>query len=96
MFDLKSLLQKSIKRAGIKRQVDAYYILRAFDKLAGNILDENLKDSVKAISVRNKTLSVACLSSIVAQELKFKEKEIIECINDKFGVETINKIKYIV
>ncbi len=95
MFDLKSLLQKSIKRAGINRQVEAYQVVHAFNELSPKILGDKLKDSVMAISVRDKILSVACLSSIVAQELRFKEKKIIDTLNGKFGKEVVRKIKYV-
>ncbi len=95
MFDLKSLLQKSIKRAGISRQVEAYQVVGAFNELSPKILGDKLKDSVMAISVRNKILSVACLSSVVAQELRFKEKEIINTLNERFGKEVVEKIKYV-
>ncbi len=95
MFDLRSLLQKSIERAGINKQVEAHQVVRAFNELSPKILGDKLKDGVMAINVRDKILSVACLSSIMAQELRFKEKEIIDALNEKFEKEVVKKIKYV-
>ena len=57
------------------------------------ICGENIKDQAKAMYIKNKILNIACLSSIAAQEIKFKEKDLIAKINSNGKV--VDKIRYI-
>lgn len=49
---------------------------------------------VKAKSVKDKTLTIKVENAAWRNELKFKEKEILEKINSYYGEERINKIKF--
>jgi hypothetical protein len=48
----------------------------------------------KAISVQSKTITLKVENAAWRNELKFKEKEIIEKINSFYCEERINKIKF--
>jgi len=48
----------------------------------------------KAIKVQNKTLTLKVDNAAWRNELKFKEKEILEKIKTYYGEERINKIKF--
>jgi len=94
-FDIKSLLPKSIKRAGINKQIEATQVLEMFNKVVKDFFNDEFQRDLRPLYIKNKILTVACLSSIIAQELYFKEKDIIARINKSFGQEIINKIKYL-
>lgn len=51
-------------------------------------------DDAKPISLRNKTLTVQATSSVVANELRLREHEIIKKINSGAGTEAIKRIIY--
>ena len=48
----------------------------------------------QAIKVQNKTLTLKVENAAWRNELKFKEKEILEKIKSFYGEERINKIKF--
>jgi len=93
--DLKSLLSKSIQRAGIAGQVGSAQITKIFEEITKQILSEETSSKTKAVDIKDKTLLVACLSSAAVQELQLKEAEIIKKINKTIGKEIVRKIKYI-
>jgi hypothetical protein len=93
--DLKTLLPKSIKRAGLGNAVEAAKVLKAFEEIVLDYLPERAVEKIKPLYVKDKILTIASLSSVITQELGFKETELISKINSKFGQEIINKIKFI-
>jgi hypothetical protein len=94
MHDLKSLLDKSIKKAGIVRQVEANLIVEEAREVIGNIISPELAGKIEPLYVKNRSLTVRSSSSIAKQELKFKEEELIHRLNDKFNEKLITKVKY--
>ena len=95
MFNIKSLLPKSIQRAGITQQVASAQIIKTFAESVNQILPATVAKRIKAVDVKNKIIIVASLSPPVIKELQSKEEEIIEKINKKFGFEVLKKIKYL-
>jgi predicted nucleic acid-binding Zn ribbon protein len=93
--DLKSLLPKSIQRSGIYKRVEASQIIDQFNKFKDEILPGHISSKAQAMYVKNKVLYIASLSSLVTQELKFKESDIIKLLNEYFGREVINKLRFI-
>lgn len=49
----------------------------------------------KAMYVKNKVLTIACLSSVMAQEIRMKEKSLLEKINGENGEKVVTKIQYL-
>lgn len=76
-------LHKSIKKAGIVRQIEAVTVCDIWEDVICEIFGEQVKDKSKAIHFKDGVLTVAVLSSVLAQEFKFKEEEVKEKINKK-------------
>lgn len=96
MFNsIKDILPKTVSRSGIGRQLQAAQVIRLFDEIKDQILPGHISNKVKAVYAKNKVLYVASLSSIVTQELKFRETEIIDTINGKLGKKIVEKIRYL-
>lgn len=56
---------------------------------------ERSVNSARALYVKKQILSIACLSSIMAQEIRLREKQIISGINKRLGRTTVEKIRYL-
>jgi hypothetical protein len=56
---------------------------------------ENGKKLAKAMYIKNGILVIACLSSIMAQELRMREADLINKVNSKCGGSMIKKIRYL-
>lgn len=91
-----SLLNKTINKAGISEQVGAAVVCDQFNKIVIEVLGQNIKDKVKALYVKNKTLSVAALSSVVGQEIKLHEQEILEKLVVKVGKNKVERLRFLV
>ncbi|MFA6533612.1 MAG: DUF721 domain-containing protein [Patescibacteria group bacterium] len=96
MDSLRSLLQKRIKVAGIAVQVDAARVTAAFDEVAVEVLGTPAGKKVRALYLKDKTLTVACLSPAIAQELQLNQRRAIQLLNGRFGgEELVKKLRFI-
>ncbi len=98
--DIKTLLPRSVKRAGLTKKVLAAGALKVFQSEAKKILDDDLTAGVKPLYIRRGVLTVATLSSLAAKKLQENEKKILRKINrifdDKNDETEVKKIKYLI
>ncbi|MCK4524924.1 MAG: DUF721 domain-containing protein [Candidatus Andersenbacteria bacterium] len=87
-------LKKSISKAGISREIKAFQVCDLWQKVIEDIFTKEIADKTQAIKYKNGTLTVAVLSSVLAQEFKFKEEEIKEEINKKTRYNAVRKIRF--
>ncbi|MCK4891172.1 MAG: DUF721 domain-containing protein [Candidatus Pacebacteria bacterium] len=87
-------LKKSINKAGIKREMEAFQICKFWKKIIENIFTKEIAQKSQAIKYKNGTLTIAVLSSVLAQEFKFKENIIKEKINKKVRYKAVRKIRF--
>ncbi|MCK4891804.1 MAG: DUF721 domain-containing protein [Candidatus Pacebacteria bacterium] len=87
-------LKRSISKAGISREIEAFQVCDFWQKVIENIFTKEIADKTQAIKYKNGTLTVAVLSSVLAQEFKFKEEEIKEEINKKTRYNAVRKIRF--
>jgi len=45
--------------------------------------------------LKNRTLTISCLNSTIAQEINLRQEEIVNKINDKLGKKEIDRIRYL-
>ena len=91
---LKSFLNRSINKAGIQKSVEAARVCFFWEGIIKEIFNQEAAEKSKAIRFRNGILTVAVLSSTLAQEFNFKEREIKRKINEKLGGEKVRKIRF--
>lgn len=93
--DLGSLLPQAIKRAGITRQVDSSNVVKVAEKKLKEKLPPEAAEDLKPVYIKDGLLAIAALSPVAAQELQFRENEVIDEINEKFGKQVVKRIKYL-
>lgn len=76
-------LHKSIKKAGIAKQIEAVTVCDIWESVVCEVFGDQIKEKSKAIRFKDGVLTVAVLSSVLAQEFKFKEEDIRNRINKK-------------
>jgi len=94
LTSINSDLKKSIQKAGIGREMEAFQICEFWKKAIEDVFTKEIAEKSQAIKYKNGTLTVAVLSSVLAQEFKFKEEEIKEEINKKAGYNAVRKIRF--
>jgi len=100
---LDSLLNDSISRAGIKKQVDSALVLDKFTDIVNKVFCEEVSDEIaraiskelKPLHLKNKILTLASLNPAFSQELKLMEKTILYRLNSEIGMEVVNKILFV-
>jgi len=93
--DLGSLLPQAIKRAGINKQVSTANAIKVAEAVVQDKVPAEAAEELKPAYIQNGQLAVAALSSLAAQELQFREDEVIKAVNHKLGSETVKRIKYL-
>lgn len=78
---ISDLLNKSVDKTGAATQIEAVDVLNDFIKIIDADYSKTLKNKVKPLYVKNKTLTVSCENQIAASELKLYEKKIIKILN---------------
>lgn len=96
VIHIKNILDRNIREAGIKQPVTAAIVCDEFNKVAVEIIGEKIKDKAKALYVKNRTLTLAVLSSVIGQELKLHEKEILDKLNKKAGEKVVDRLRFFV
>ncbi|MFA6909448.1 MAG: DUF721 domain-containing protein [Patescibacteria group bacterium] len=90
------ILKKNIRAAGIEPQVQGAQIVEKFNVIAKDILGEEVASRIKPMYVKNKTLTVAVGSSVLGQEIKLNEHEILKRINVDRGPLLVERIRFLV
>jgi predicted nucleic acid-binding Zn ribbon protein len=88
-------LGKAIKKAGIQGEVEAALVCRKFDEIVKARWGEAMQDKVQAQHVKKKVLTVASLHSVMAQEIKLHEEELIEELNSHFETTPVKSLRFI-
>lgn len=94
LIPLGHLLGKSLKRAGILRQVASAVILDEFTKIVNELCGNAVSERVRGLYVKDRVLTVACLSPAAAQELKFRERKILEKLNSHSKM-PVERLRYL-
>ncbi len=92
---IKNLLQQTVNKAGISQQVDAAVVCDAFNRIIVELLGQEIAKKAKALYVKNRTLSIAVLSSAVGQEIKLHEREIMEKLAKKIGPDKVERLRFL-
>jgi len=96
MKHIKDLLDKHIKQTGLSQQVETAMIIKEFEQIIMDKFGADIAGKIKALYIKNKILTVACLSTVVVQEVNMIKQDIINIINKKFSQTSINDIRFTV
>jgi len=93
---ISNILDKNFQqKSGLAKQVTAALVCDEFDKLILEKWGDKVENKAKALYFKDKVLTIACLSSVMAQEIKLHEIELLDQLNAKFeGV--VERVRYLV
>lgn len=90
------ILDKRMKTTGLKPRVEAAMVCEKFNELAMGIWGQKVENKIRAMYIKNKLLTVACLSSVLAQEVRLKEARLVRGLNEYFDNEVVQRIRILV
>lgn len=94
MQSMKHLLTQSVQRAGVATSVDAARVVAAAEEVLHAVFPPTIAARMKPLYLKNRTLTVSCDSSIVAQELKLREPDILAALAKKLGSASVDRLRY--
>ncbi len=95
MQTLQDLLRVRLRTAGIEPQVEASLVVSEAKKKLEMIFGKGILNKVQPLYVKEKVLTIAVLSSVVAQEIRFREKDIVETVNKKTTQKVVERIGFV-
>ena len=93
MQSLGNIITSKDRQSSLMRGVVGALAVEECKKMLISIFGAIARDSCEVMPMKNKTLTVACLSSVLAEEIQTREKELVSNINKKLGGRDIERIK---
>lgn len=93
MDQVGKILAKKNKNSPLMRGIQASLAVEFFHELMKNEWGSQIEELARAISLKNKILTIACLNSVMANEIKMREDKFVNLINEKFGIDTVERLK---
>ena len=75
--------------------ITASLIVETANKVLEEAFGPASKRFAQAVYFKDRAISITCLSSVMAQEIKLNEKKILLSINYKLGAPAVEKIRYL-
>lgn len=89
-------LQDKMKSASpLKKQVEASEAVEAAAAVLEDMFSGDLAGHAKPLFLKNRTLTVTCASSTMAQEIRLRQSELVDNINKKLGKKEVDRIRYL-
>ena len=90
-----TLHKKDSDRSQLKNQVEAAQILEYANSALEELLGKEQAYHARPLFLKNRTLTISCATSTVAQEIREKQTEIVSNINEKLGKKEVDSIRYL-
>lgn len=91
----KALDDKMNSQGPLKNQVEAAQVVEFTEEVLTGMFGEDLAKHAKPLFLKNRTLTISCSSSVIAQEIRLNQHEIVEKVNDKLGKKEVDRIRYL-
>ena len=82
------------QKAPIQRQIEASEVVGYAEAVFEEMFSVESKH-VKPLFLKNRTLTITCASSVIAQEIRLNQGVIVEKINQKLGKNEVDRIRYL-
>jgi predicted nucleic acid-binding Zn ribbon protein len=91
---LASMLKSRLQKKGVARSVEATLVCEEAEKILGHLFAREILTQVKVVSYVNKALAIKVSSSVISQEIRLRESEIKQRLNEKFGEDLVLLIRF--
>ncbi len=95
MKSISDLLRSRGSQSPLLTSVVSSLVVEAANDALTKIIGDGVRKYAQAVYLKQHTLTFACLSSVIAQEIKIHEKDFLDLLNKKFGPKTVEKINYL-
>ena len=82
-YDLKSLLQRSLRQKGVAGAVEATQVTSALRGVVAEIFSREVANELRQVILQGDTIKISAGSSALAGELRMREQVLLEGLNKK-------------
>lgn len=79
----------------LKKQLESAEAVVAAELVLRELFAVELFEAAKPLFLKNRTLTISCASSVIAQEIRLNQAEIVQKINAKLGKNEVDRIRYL-
>lgn len=79
----------------LKKQMEAGLVVEYAAAIFVEVFGNEGAKYAKPLFLKNRTLTVTCGTSAVAQEIRLRQMEIVEKINERLGKKEVDRIRYL-
>ena len=79
----------------LQNQLDASETVEIAEAVFLELFGEEMAVHAKTLFLKNRTLTVSCTSSAMANEIRLNQAQIVEGINTKMGNNEVDRIRYL-
>lgn len=90
-----TLHDKMDKNTSLKKQLETAEVIEIVDSVLADLFGADLARHAKPLFLKNRTITISCTSSAMAQEIRVNQAEIVKKINQKLGKEEVDRIRYL-
>lgn len=94
-IQIDKIISRKFGKSPVAKQVTAALVCEEFDKLMLKVIGEKVKNMAQTMYLKDKVLTIACLSPLVAGELKMREEGLVEKVNQKFGQGVVERLRFL-
>jgi predicted nucleic acid-binding Zn ribbon protein len=91
-----ALKEKLGKKGPLQQQVESAQAIEYATAVFEELFEKELAAEAKPLFLKNRTLTVTCGSSALAQEIRLNQAQIVKKINQKLGKKEVDRIRYLV
>lgn len=89
------LNKKVANDKSLKKQLEATNVLEVAQGVLEEVFGVTQALHAKPLFVKNRTLTISCISAQVAQEIRLHQKILVDKINDALETPEIDRIRYL-
>lgn len=78
-----------------KGDAETLGILEYTMEVLGEVFSRERAGEARPMFLKNRTLTISCATTEIAQDIRLKQAEILEKINEKLGKKEIDSIRYL-
>lgn len=79
----------------LKNQIESAELVQVVKNVMVELFGEELAKEANPLFLKNRTITISCSSSIIAQEIRLNQAEIVQRINNLLGKSDVDRIRYL-
>lgn len=90
-----TLSDRFTQKGPLKKQLDDSQVVEEAKLVLLDLFGEEMSKQANPLFLKNRTLTISCASSAMAQEIRLNQVQIVEKLNEKLGRIEVDRIRYL-